>query len=88
MKEKSTTIYFCHLCSYRSNNRIDLGTHMKHTNHNNKFSYNCRNRDCITIKKQEINKKRLLNIKKITYIEKKDECDELVDKIKNMQLKT
>jgi hypothetical protein len=61
---------------------------MKHTNHNNKFSYNCRNINCITIKKKEIEKKRMLDRKRIVYIEEKDEYDELSDKIKNMQLKT
>ena len=88
MKEQSTTLYFCHVCSYRSNNRIDFTSHMKHTNHSNKFSYNCRNINCIAIKKKEIEKKRMLDRKRIVYIEEKDECDELLDKIKNMQLKT
>ncbi len=88
MKDTRTTVYFCHVCSYRSNNRNDFASHMKHTNHNNKFSYNCRNCICIAIKKQEIQKKKILNTKRIIYIEEKDECDELSDKIKNMQLKT
>ena len=88
MKDKQTTIYFCHVCSYRSNNKNDFTSHMKHTNHSNKFSYNCRNINCIAIKKKEIEKKRMLNRKRIVYIEENDECDELLDRIKNIQLKT
>ena len=48
----------------------------------------CRNINCIAIKKKEIEKKRMLDRKRIVYIEEKDECDELLDRIKNIQLKT
>ena len=87
MKEARTTIYFCHVCSYRSNYRNDFASHMKHTNHNNKFSYNCRNCNCIAIKKQEIQKKKFLIQKELFILKKKMNATNYQIKLKICSLK-
>ena len=87
MKEKANTIYFCHICSYRSNDRTNFASHMKITNHNNKCSYNCKTRNHSEIKNSEIQKKKINDIKRIVYIEEKDACDEILDKLKKLKLK-
>jgi len=82
MQDNSNTIYFCHVCCFRSTDMNNFTSHMKFTKHNNKFSYN-------TIKKtSEIQKKKIFGIKRIIYIEETDACDEILHKLKNLQLKT
>tara|TARA_B100000787_G_scaffold166269_3_gene151260 strand:- start:10565 stop:10750 length:186 start_codon:yes stop_codon:yes gene_type:complete len=61
---------------------------MKNTNHNNKHSYNCKTRNYSAFKESEIQKKKIIDIKRIVYIEEKDACDEILHKLKNLKLKT
>ncbi len=86
MKGKNNTIYFCHLCSFRTNDSSNLVSHLKHTNHNTKKSIKKDTFNCSSKKKFQIIKSKPTC--EIVHVKETDIYKDILDQFKNLEVKT